>query len=237
MTASLGARALVIITVGVATSDGGASGGRESTAGGRRRSSAAGGGGGGSRVGGAAGRATSRATGRARAEQGGAGDGVLSQGGVGVEEDTGVGGGVQLGTQGALRALSAAAGDGNVDAEGVVLSTILGASAVHGDDLVAEDVRAGGQAVGDGDGPGVVVGDQVRGSPRLGVQVDTSLVNLDPLEGGLVDGGAGIVGGATVGNVGQDGSDVGLGPSCPVWKHARLVLDFMKGVLSLAIAA
>lgn len=92
---------------------------------------------------------------------------------------------------------------------------------MHGDDLVAEDVRARGQAVGDGDGPGVVVGDQVRGGPRLGVQVDAGLVNLDPLEGGLVDGGAGVVGGATVGDVGQDGADVGLGPSGPVCYHRR----------------
>lgn len=100
---------------------------------------------------------------------------------------------------------------------------------MHGDDLVAEDVRARGEAVGHGDGPGVVVGDQVCGSPRLGVQVDTGLVNLDPLQGGLVDGGAGIVGGATVGNVCQDGSDVGLGPSGPVCDQARLVLDLLKG--------
>lgn len=86
---------------------------------------------------------------------------------------------------------------------------------------MTEDVRAGSQALGHGDGPGVVVGDQVLSSPLLGVEVDAGLVNLDPLEGGLVDGGASIVGGTTVGDVGQDGANVGFGPSGPVCNDTR----------------
>lgn len=106
MTAGLGARALLVIAIGVSSGDGGAGGSREGTASGRGGRSAASRGSGSGRVG-TAGRAAGRATSRARAEQGRAGDIVLGQSSVGVEEDTRVGGGVQLGTQGALGAFSA----------------------------------------------------------------------------------------------------------------------------------
>lgn len=95
---------------------------------------------------------------------------------------------------------------------------------MHSDDLVTEDIGAGCQALGDGDSPGVVVGNQVFCSPLLGVKVNAGLVNLDPLECGLVDGGAGIIRGTAVGDVGQDGANVGFGPLGPVCKsYARLV--------------
>lgn len=100
---------------------------------------------------------------------------------------------------------------------------------MHSDDLVTEDIGAGCQALGDGDSPSVVVSNKVFSSPRLGVEVNAGLVNLDPLEGGLVDGGAGIIRGTAVGDVGQDGANVGFGPRGPVCKsYARLVLGSMK---------
>jgi len=54
--------------------------------------------------------------------------------------------------------LSARASDLDVDALGVVLSTIGGAGGVESDDLVTEDEVTRGDVLGDGDGPGVVVG-------------------------------------------------------------------------------
>lgn len=163
--------------------------------------------------------------------QGGARDRVLGQGLVRVEQDASVcrsqwsatkrfasrekskesesphtGRGVQSSAQGAGGAVRAAASDGNVDAEGVVLRTALSACAVHGNDLVAEDIVARGKRRGDCDRPRVVVGDQVIGGPGLRGQVDAGLVNLHPLQGRLVDGRAVI---ATVGDVGQDRAEVG----------------------------
>lgn len=87
---------------------------------------------------------------------------------------------------------------------------------MHGDDLMAEDIAAAGQRRGDGDGPGVVVVDQIGACPGLGVEVDAGLIDLDPLERGLVDSRAGVSAGATVGHVCQDGADVRGGPSGPV---------------------
>lgn len=137
---------------------------------------------------------------------------VAGEGGVGVEEDAGVVGSVQLSSEDTLGVISSRAGDLNVEALGVVLGTVLGASTVHGNNLVAEDVVAGGEGGGDGSGPGVVVGDEVLGSPDLGGQVDAGLVNLDPLEGVLVGRGAVTV---ALGDVCEDGSLVGFRPGRP----------------------
>lgn len=52
----------------------------------------------------------------------------------------------------------ARAGDFNVDTLGVGLGAVLLASGVEGDDLVAEDVVASGERLGNGEGPRVVVG-------------------------------------------------------------------------------
>lgn len=87
---------------------------------------------------------------------------------------------------------------------------------MHSDDLVAEDIVAGSQCRGDGHGPGVVVADQIGGCPCLGVEVDAGFVDLDPLERGLVDSRAGVIAGATVGYIGQDGTNVGVRPGGPV---------------------
>ena len=52
----------------------------------------------------------------------------------------------------------ARASDLNVDTLGVGLGAVLLAGGVEGDDLVAEDVVASGQRLGDGEGPRVVIG-------------------------------------------------------------------------------
>lgn len=149
---------------------------------------------------------------RARAVQSRAGDLVAGDLGIGVEEDTGIVRLVQGRAEGALGLVGARAGDLDIEALGVVLGAVLRASTVHGDDLVAEDVVAGGKGLGDGGGPGVVVGNEVGGSPRLGADVVAGLVDLDPLEGRLV-GGRALAG--ALGHVGEDGAEVGFGPGGP----------------------
>lgn len=56
------------------------------------------------------------------------------------------------------------------------------------DGLVAEDVRAGLERLGHGDGPRVVVVDHLLRCPDLGAIVDAGLVDFGPEELGLVDG-------------------------------------------------
>ena len=141
-----------------------------------------------------------------------AGDVVALNIGVWVELDARLGGSVQLSSQNTLGVVRAGTGDLNVEALRVVLGTVGITSTVHGDDLVTEDVVAGGKSLGDSGDPGVVVLDQVGGSPLLGSDINTSLVDLDPLEG--LDISIGAVTGA-LGDVGKDGSEVRLGPGGP----------------------
>lgn len=137
---------------------------------------------------------------------GGAGNGVVGEGGVQVEEDTGVGLGVESGTEGSVGQVGAGAGDLEVDTHGVVLGTVRVLGAVEGDDLVTQDVVASLEGGGDGNVVGVVVGDQVVRGPDSWVRAgdETSGVDLDPLEGGLVNGGRVISGR----DVGDDGAVV-----------------------------
>ena len=76
---------------------------------------------------------------------------------------------VQFRAEGTLgQLLGSASSDLDVEALRVVLRAVLGARAVHGNDLVAEDVVAGCQARRDRGGPGVVVGNEVCRGPDLG---------------------------------------------------------------------
>lgn len=174
-------------------SSGGGRGSRGSAAGGGSSSSGAGGG-----VGGAG--ATKDGG------DGGAGNGVGGEVGVEVEEDTGVGLGVESGTEGSVGQVGAGAGDLEVDTHGVVLGTVRVLGAVEGDDLVTQDVVASLEGGGDGNVIGVVVGDQGVRGPDSWVRArdKTGGVDLDPLEGGLVNGGWVISGR----NVGDDGAVV-----------------------------
>ena len=93
----------------------------------------------------------------------------------------------------------------------VVLGAVGVTTAVEGDDLVAEDVLASGKALGDSDGPGVVLANHLDGSPLAVLVANT--VDLGPLELLLLDGGNV----ASVGSdVGDDRADVALGPGAPV---------------------
>lgn len=81
-----------------------------------------------------------------------------------------------------------------------------------GDGFVAEDVGAGLEGLGHGDGPRVVVVDHLLRGPDLRVIVDAGLVDLGPEELGLVDG----RGRAAVGrDVGQHGAQP-VGPRRPL---------------------
>lgn len=166
---------------------------------------------GGSRARGGGGRGTGgsggRSTGGVGAEgQGGTGDGVGGEVGVKVEDDAVLGLGVERGTGGTVGQLGAGAGDLQVEALGVVLGTVRVLGRVESDDLVADDVVTGLERRGDGDVVGEAVVDQVVCGPGTGVGAadQTSLIDLDPRQSGLVNGG-GVIG---LGNVGDDGAVV-----------------------------
>ena len=80
---------------------------------------------------------------------------------------------------------------------------------------MTEDVLAGSDVLGNSDGPGVAVGDQVVGGPAVGGGIVESL--LVDLEEGKVTGGDGsaVVTGA-LGQVVHDGTVVRLGPGVPL---------------------
>jgi len=164
--------------------------------------------------------------------EGRAGDGVLNVADVGVEEDAGVSGSVEGGAGNTGGGVVAAAVDAEVHALrcvsvsgprfftkmysqrgviylGIILSAIGAASAVESNDLVAEDVVSGLEVGGDLNEPAVAVLAKIIGSPGLGDAVVASTVNLEPLEGGLVDGLAGAV---AVGQIVDNGTDVAIGP-------------------------
>jgi hypothetical protein len=113
----------------------------------------------------------------------------------------------------------------DVQALGVVLGTVGGASTMESDDLVAEDVLASGKGLRDGNGPSVVLTDHLDGRP-LAISVTISL-DLGPLEGGLVNSGD-ITGVGS--NVGDDGTHVGLGPGAPVELNCATGSDLGHGV-------
>ena len=83
------------------------------------------------------------------------------------------------------------------------------------DDLVTKDVLAGSDILGNSDGPGVAVGDQVVGSPVLGGGVVEALgINLEEREVTSRDGSAVIA--SALGQVVQNGTVVRLGPGVPL---------------------
>jgi hypothetical protein len=88
---------------------------------------------------------------------------------------------------------------------------------VESDDLVTENVLARSERLGDGDRPLAIGSNELVGSPlaRSGAAIDqASLVNLEELEGLLVDGGAVIT--SALGEVVDDGTVVRLGPGVPL---------------------
>ena len=93
---------------------------------------------------------------------------------------------------------------------GVVLSAVLLASGVQSNDLVTEDVLSSRDGAGHSNGPGVVVADQLGGSP-LAVLVAGS-VDLEELQVRSL-GRSWVV---DLGHVVDDGTDVGFGPGGPL---------------------
>jgi hypothetical protein len=92
---------------------------------------------------------------------------------------------------------------------------------VQSDDLVAEHVVASLDGAGDSNRPTVVVAPQVVGGP--GARTDeTSLIDLEELQGGLVDGRAVAI---AVGQVGDNGAVVALSPLAPLQLDAATSLD------------
>ena len=142
-----------------------------------------------------------------------------------VEEDTVVLGSVESRSESSLGAGSSGTGDLDVDALGVVLGAVLLAGRVETDDLVAQDVVAVGDGLGDGGRPAVVVADQVVGGPLSGraAAIDEALgVDLEELQRSRVDGGALAVAG---GKVRDDGAVVALRPFSPLELNVRASLN------------
>jgi len=135
---------------------------------------------------------------------------------VDVGEDTRGGGGVELLTSDTRWLGGTATGDLKVHALRVELSTTGGAGGVEGQDLVTDNVVTWGNAGGDLRDPGVVVGNELVGSPGTGdggVVDETNSVNLEELEGGLVNSLAFTV---AVGKVGHDWTVVRVWPGGPL---------------------
>jgi len=165
-------------------------------------------------------------------------DGVAGRAVVEIEDNALLGGLVQLSSEGTLRELRAGTRDLEVEALRVVLSTVLLASGVESNDLVTENVRTGLDVLGDLDEPAVVVGNQlVRGISTGVTGLDkTSLVDLEELEGLLVDGLA--TGRTARGQHVNDGALVALWPGIPldIDLITSLDLSVTLGVLSIAVA-
>lgn len=138
---------------------------------------------------------------------------------VRVEENTGLRVGVELGGQGTLRVIGSRTSDVNVEALRVVLSAVLGTSTVESDDLMTEDVATRSKSLRDSGSPGVVVLDQIGSSPG---SIQTSSIDLDPLESSRVSGSALS---SALGNVGQNRTDVRLGPVRPLELNGTTGLD------------
>lgn len=103
-----------------------------------------------------------------------------------------------------------------VEALRVVLSTIFGASTVQGNELVAQDVVAGGKGGRNLDQPTVVVGDQLviaPGSRNGSVIHESDAINLEELQCRLVNGFAGVT---TVCEIVNDWAMMCVGPSRPL---------------------
>lgn len=115
---------------------------------------------------------------------------------VGAGELDGLGGGKGTG-----------AGDLDLGARGVELSTHVLVGAVEGEELDAEEVVAGGDALGHGEVVPAVALDHVVDTPDAGAGVVVVLGDLEPVDAG-VGGGGGVV---DLGEPGGHGAVVGGG--------------------------
>jgi hypothetical protein len=105
------------------------------------------------------------------------------------------------------------------------LGTVGIASRVQANDLVTENVVTSGNGARDGHSAAVVGGNEIVRCPftRDVAAIDqTSLIDLEELEGGLVDLGAVTL---AVGHVGDDRAVVALGPLSPLQLDGTTGLD------------
>ncbi|KAI6758106.1 hypothetical protein HG531_003931 [Fusarium graminearum] len=140
----------------------------------------------------------------------------------------------ELSRQSTLWVIGTIALDVNVEALRVVLSTVLGCSAMKSNDLVAEDVASSSQGSGDSCSPRVVVLDEIRSSP--GSIFETGGIDLDPLECRNVSLGATS---RTLGNICENRANVRVGPLRPLELDSTTSLDRHGSVArsSLNVAA
>lgn len=194
-------------------------GGNGSRSGGDDRRSTVGGGAGNNRS-----NRLSRTRARARAVHSRSRNLVLGGARVRVEEDTRLRVSVKLSGQSSLRAVGSGTSDVDVEALGVVLSSVLGSSTVKSDDLVAENVATGSEGLGDGGSPSVVVLDKIGSGPS---SIKTTSIDLNPLKFSRVSRSALAL---ALGNVGQDRTDVRLGPLRPLELNRATSLDASRGL-------
>lgn len=150
---------------------------------------------------------------------------VVAQRLVDVDLDTGVRVLVQSGTQGTRGRVAATTSNLEVNALGVVLGAVGLASRVQSNDLVTHHIVARLDAAGDGNSVAVVVADEVVGGPgtrNIAVIDQTSSVDLEEFEFGLVNGRAVTV---AVSKVGDDRTVVRLGPLSPLQLNLTTSLD------------
>lgn len=204
--------------------NGSSAGGNDS--GGSAGNGSSSGGGGGSRNNGTGDGSGSRNDGRGALDdrsntidQLGAGDGVAGEGAVNVEADTLIAGSVERGSLNTRGAGITRAGDGDVEALRIILSTVEITSAVEGNDLMTENVVSRGNIGGNLNHPAVIVGNELVGGPlSWGISTinQAGLGDLEELERGLVNSLASLR--TAVGEVVDDGTVVALGPSIPLNK-------------------
>lgn len=136
---------------------------------------------------------------------------------VDVEEDAGVSLSVQRLAANTSRALAATAGNLDVEALGIVLSTVGLAGTVKSNNLVTEDVEARRNVGRDLHHPSISIGNQLIRSPlsrRSRAINESRLVNFEELQAGLVNSLTAIR--AAVGEVVNDRTLVRFWPGIPL---------------------
>lgn len=163
-----------------------------------------------------------------------AGDDVAGHLGVDVDEDTGVGGLVSTGEADGSGGGVAAAGDGELVAGHVWLSTARAAGGVEGDDLSTQEVVAGGDVGRDLDVDAAAALVEVLDTPEVVVAAPAGrvlgpavLVDLEPP--GRAVGGGGV---ADLGEVDHDGAVVVAADAVPAAVAVtRLLRNMSAGIV------
>lgn len=135
---------------------------------------------------------------------------------VDVDQDTGIGWGVEFFTSGASGTGGTATSDLQVDALRVVLGTVCVSGRVKSNDFMAQNIVSRCDGVRDCYSPAVVGGDKLVGSPCAwdgGVVDQTTLINLDEVQRGLIHGRTVAI---AVGEIGDNRTVMAIGPCGPL---------------------